>query len=266
MSVNRRTYDPQLDIALGMVPGVSHVNKFGDNLVITTATDPEDIWDVGGIWIPPVVADGAQIHNIKSSSDDDALGGAGAEIIRIFGLDENWHEISELVEMNGGATGPGVDTANEYWRIYRMYVVQNAAGGSNVGNISATANISGTITAQIDIAIGQTLMAIYTVPAKKRAYLAGDPWASINRATGAVVAADMVLLTYGPTNVANGATRTRLEWGIESTGTTVSQLRRRPYESFPEMTDIILRVAAVSATCNISGGFDITLVDDPYIY
>ena len=56
-------------IANGVIEGVSHINKFGRNLLITTVTDPEDITDVGGIYVPPTEA---RIHNIASSDAQDA--------------------------------------------------------------------------------------------------------------------------------------------------------------------------------------------------
>ena len=50
-------------ISLGLVPGVSHINKFGRNSLIDAATVPEDIWDVGGVYVPPTAP---RIHNLRS--------------------------------------------------------------------------------------------------------------------------------------------------------------------------------------------------------
>lgn len=61
--------DSMLQISRGAVIGISHVNKFGRNPIIDTATDPEDIWDAGGLWVPPTAA---RTHNIASSSANDA--------------------------------------------------------------------------------------------------------------------------------------------------------------------------------------------------
>jgi hypothetical protein len=60
--------DFMLDVAMGRVPGVSYINKFGRNPDIDTATVPEDIWDGGGIWVPPTAA---RTHDIVSSSVED---------------------------------------------------------------------------------------------------------------------------------------------------------------------------------------------------
>jgi len=39
-----------LRVALGQIPGYSHINKYGHNPVVEVATDPEDVWGGGGIY------------------------------------------------------------------------------------------------------------------------------------------------------------------------------------------------------------------------
>jgi hypothetical protein len=60
--------DFMLEVAKGNVPGHSHINKFGRNSDIDTATDPEDIWGAGGLWVPPTAS---RTHDIASSSAND---------------------------------------------------------------------------------------------------------------------------------------------------------------------------------------------------
>lgn len=59
---------PSALIPLGLIPEVSSINKFGRNPEIDTATAPEDIWDTGGLWVPPTAP---RIHNLVSSSVED---------------------------------------------------------------------------------------------------------------------------------------------------------------------------------------------------
>jgi len=61
--------DFMLQIALGNVSGYSHINKFGHNSVIDTNTDPEDVWDGGGLYVPPTAA---RIHQFASTDANDA--------------------------------------------------------------------------------------------------------------------------------------------------------------------------------------------------
>ena len=68
-SVNKEFNDFMLEVAKGDVEGHVHINKFGRNSLITTASDPEDIWDGGGVYSPPTTA---RIHNIVSTSAQDA--------------------------------------------------------------------------------------------------------------------------------------------------------------------------------------------------
>jgi hypothetical protein len=56
-------------IPAGLIRGTSHINKFGRNPDVDTADAPEDIWDIGGLWVPPTVP---RLHNIVSSVANDA--------------------------------------------------------------------------------------------------------------------------------------------------------------------------------------------------
>ena len=68
------------------VEGYGTVHKFGYNAGIDTNTDPEDIWDVGGLH-PGLQTAGATTV-VSSDANDTAAGagGSGARTVEIFGL------------------------------------------------------------------------------------------------------------------------------------------------------------------------------------
>ena len=182
-----RTSDFNLEVARSLRGSTIGVNKHGKapNGVQATATD---IWSRADasptqqIWIAPTVA---RIHAIVSSSANDVAGSTGATSVTIWGL-TSWTtaETSEVVTMNG--TTP-VNTANSYVIIHRMRALASAtttAVGINVGTIKATAATDTTITAIIDVAQGQTQMAIYGIPSIQTFYLKRFA-ASINDAAAA---------------------------------------------------------------------------------
>ncbi len=162
------------DVAKGIVFGHYHVNKFGLTNNADSGVDT-DVWDAAAqaVWTAPLAS---RIHEILSSSNEDSdIGGviaqgSGARIIRIFGLiDWDTPEVSEDVIMDGT---DGTDTVNSYVIIHRMAVL--TAGNQstpNIGLITAVAEIEGTVTAQISIGTGQTLMAIYGIPSTQIAYI-----------------------------------------------------------------------------------------------
>lgn len=164
-SVEMANTDYYLEVARGNVTGMTALNKFGSNSDIDTGT--EDVWTGGGTWVAPTTA---RVHDIVSSSasDDGSPAGTGAQTITISGLDANWLEISEVVTMNGTTN---VATANSYIIIYRMQVTTAGSSGTNVGTITATAQTDATVTASINATLGQTLMAIWQVPANKSLYI-----------------------------------------------------------------------------------------------
>jgi hypothetical protein len=324
-------------IPLGLAPGLSHVNKFGRNPAISAATAPEDIWDVGGLWIPPTVA---RVHNIASSSAndtgtlvssgtitsgtatqlidetatfitdgvavDDAVlndtnidhsvvktidsetqltlepshhanqqgsvgfnsgdtyrvvtpASTGASVVHVYGLDENYNEKQEFLIMNGTTNVP---TTSAYWRIFRMHIDGSASRiTNNVGNITATAVTDGTVTAQITAALGQTLMAIYTIPDGKTGLMTSFSASIFKGAVGALADITLRQTKFAGPDGAGGVTEHYLS--LATDGASYVQHQFSPYKVFQERTDVWMRCETSSANdISITGAFDIILVNN----
>lgn len=230
---------------------ISHVNKFGYNPDADTAA--EDVWDAGGVWVGPTVA---RVHDIVSTSiaDDGDPAGTGALTVKIFGLDSDWLEQSEIITMDG--TTP-VETASEYIRIFRMQVLTVGSGGVAAGNITATAQTDSTVTAQITAGQNQTLMAIYTIPAGKVGYMANLHAAALGGSPSGLDATVRLLFTDN----ANGYPKTT-KW-IGSMGRDSYDVDKiwNPFLIVGEKTDIVVEVTPDANNASITSSFDIILVD-----
>lgn len=224
------------------------MKKFGRNPDVDTGAF-EDVWSGGSTWVQPTAA---RKHAIASTNAADAAAGTGAQTVKIFGLDANYLEQSETVTMNGSTA---VNTVNSYIMIHRMSVETAGTGETNAGTITATAETDGTVTAQIDIGEGQTLMAIYQVPANKKGFLE-HYYASLNNAVTAV-SGDIRLMVkpFG------GAWQVKHILGLLATGTS---LFHYDYDLTLELNpkDLIkLRAQTSANNMDVTGGFDIFLTD-----
>ncbi len=254
--------DFALDVARGLVSGITSENKFGRNIEIDSST-LADIWDgghvtggVSPIWVAPTAA---RTHTIASTDANDTSGGSGARTIRIWGL-TSWStaEVSEDVTMN---TGSPPITSNSYVIINRMEVLTKGATSVNIGTITATATTDLTITAQIRPGQGQTQMAIYGLPDTQTAYL-GRLYGNVNKAGGAAGLIDMHLC-YNP-EPANEATNFLVKhtFGLQTVGTSALTINFEAYKTF--VGPGILKVQAASGTndMDVSAGFDLFLADN----
>lgn len=253
-----------VEVAKGRVPGHALLRKFGRNVDTDPAADAtavqigRDVWD-GGIagaapWVPPTTA---RTHQIASSDDEDGGAGTdtGALTLKLFGLDENFHLADETITLTGVTDAP---TARTYTMIYRMQVLTAGSTGSNVGDITATADTDATVTAQITALNNQTLMAIYQIPANTTAQLIRWSFGLGRKGAGAATFADGFLMAMDFGEV----------WRVLDT-TTVS---RDGQNWFDEETDhavlfpaksYVKIVADPSATAqDTHGDFDLLLVDD----
>ena len=255
--------DPFLEIAAGNVAGRSAINKFGRNpdadqiASATAVVIGRDIWDLGiagaTMWLPPTAA---RTHQIASSDDEDGGAGTdtGALTIRIFGLDANYLLQQEDRTLNGTTN---VATVNTYTMIYRMFILTAGSTGRNLGNIDATADVDGTVTARISINNNQTTMAIYQVPADKTGFLY-QSYTNLHKVGGATTFADSALMLkeFG------GVWRLQdsLDLAIEGGGTV-----RHPYTApvlLPAKTYVKMVANPSKDAQDISAGFDLILVDN----
>lgn len=160
-----------LNVEQGVVPNWSYVRKFGRIVNCTTTLTPISS---SGTYQTPT---SAQSLEIISSNANDTSGGTGATKVTVIGLDSSWHEISEIVTMNGTTEVP---LANQYIRVYRMYVSEsgsygNATTPSQLGTITLRNSGAGAtwITLALDgsFGLGQSLCGAYTVPSGYTAYV-----------------------------------------------------------------------------------------------
>lgn len=150
MLLSEKQIDLRFDIGRGLFSNVSHVHKFGFNPDVDSNSDPETVWSAGGLYPWSSLATTQTLYCLSTSASD-------TMDLEIQGLDENYALQTETVTLTGTTA---VTTTNTFIRVFRM----SAAG--NVGTVTArVTSASGTVVAQIDAGKGQTLMAVYTIPA-----------------------------------------------------------------------------------------------------
>jgi len=255
------TKDYNVEVARGLIPGATPVSKFGrnpdcDQAASATAVQlGRSIWD-GGIagavnWVPPTTA---RTHALVSTDDEDGGAGTdtGALTMRILGLDSSFAFQQEDLTLNG--TTP-VNTASAYTMIYRMYVLTAGSTGRNLGDITATAATDSTVTAKISIAMNQTLMAVYQIPAGQTGYLISY-YATLQKSGGAAKFADIFLMSKDDGGV----------WRVRHTVDVVSDANAHVQHffnvpiSFDAKTFVEIRANPSADAQDISAGFELLLM------
>ena len=118
---------------------------------------------------------------ITSSSASDTLAGVGLKKLLIIGLDSNWNEISENIDMNGQIA---VLTSLSFLRVNLLFGESVGSSNGNVGDIyvsSADTHTSGVPDTQVLYAMNASddtdnisnisMFGLYTIPANKRLWL-----------------------------------------------------------------------------------------------
>lgn len=213
--------------------GNSHVHKFGSNLAL--AGPEESIWSAGGLY-PWASLDTAQtIYAISTDAGDTGT-------LEIEGLDENYVLQTTTVTLTGlTAVDTGTTT---FLRDFRMKY-----SGTNAGTITARVTSgTGTVVAQIDEGVAQTLMAVYTVPAQTTAFM-------LNYTVGTGRGDDAHLTLYTREIGEGFQIKSEME-SYQSTNTHDFPIPLR----FEEKTDIDFRASTTSANSLCIVNFDLILV------
>lgn len=234
--------DTFMRAALGQLKDWSVIHKFGENNDVDAA---EDLWDGGGDYSWPAAA---AATTIQSTSANDTAAGTGARTVRVYGLDSNYLSVQEDVTLNGITA---VSLTHQYIRVFRSKVLTAGSVGTNDGTI--TIQHGATTIGRISASMGQTLMALYTIPADYTYGIMTQWYASLsdsnaNRARVALMAREQ-----------GGAWQTKELAGISDSSNYIYPFSMP--QIYPAKTDIKIKVLSVSSTnAQVSGGFDMLLV------
>ncbi len=147
------------DVSKGLIPGHTAV-VISSSVMIPVKDVVNDVWEEGGTL---VYLSAAETMNIVSDDAGDALAGTGARTLRVTGLGAGNDILIEVVNMNGLTN---VLTVNSY--LYPPILTVVTAGGdpskTNLGNITATASVSGDVQSKIAAGIGISKNSHFTVP------------------------------------------------------------------------------------------------------
>lgn len=159
-SISVRPSDFHTEVALGKRQGSSTWNKFGYNLDVASAS-AELIASWGGAF--QYLTTGETIDVVSDSANDVVTTGTGAQSIVVYGVDSNWDEQTEIINMNGLTT---VTTTSTWIGINRISIYLAGTGKQNAGTISVTATTAGYDMAEMPATQGTSQQMIFYVAQK----------------------------------------------------------------------------------------------------
>ena len=233
--------DSPLSIAQGEVSGHSGEHKFGA-VPAMSQNQTGTIWDVNDTNYPWSSWSSAGTVSFPTVNAPD-----NGKKITIVGLDANYNAQSEEITVSSSGA---VTSTNSYIRLYRAYVSE---GATNVAAIDVQK--SSTTVLRINANMGQTLMAIYTVPAGYTAYLM----------QGTATCQDGADATGNMYVRYEGQDAFRIGHSFEVAGDGGQYLYKFAIPiRLPEKTDIDVRATVRSNNARITAAFDMILVQDGY--
>jgi hypothetical protein len=231
-----RTEPFELQVVRNQIQGHKTLFKFGNNSDVDSAL--ETIWSEGGIYAYPSAAIAMKV---SSSSANDDVAGTGARTVVVSGLDENYDEASETVELDGQ---DAVLTTTTFIRVFRAFVVTAGSGGTAAGTIyvgegTVTAGVPDTTYAAIPVGENQTQMAIWTVPAGYTFFITGGTFSASSNNVSQYILGKFLVRPFGSVfrNVADITVNSnvfRYDWEIPL--------------AVPEKSDIEARAIALAGS------------------
>lgn len=226
-----------LGVAARHYDGLSHIHKFGA-VPAMSQNETGTIWDVDDTEYPWASFASASTLTVDRASASDA-----DKQVYIEGLDADYNVINETVTLTN-ATGNA--TTKSFIRVYRAYMVNGSV--TNVGNIDI--KVSSTVVARITAGKGQTLMAVYTVPAGYTGYILKG---TATCQSGADATGDMFVRYSGQASFRVGHTFEVSGGGGEYTYDFPIAI------PIPEKSDIDVRASVRSNNARLTACFDVLL-------
>lgn len=229
-----------LGVAANHYDGLSHVHKFGA-VPAMSQNQTGTIWDVNDTNYPWASFASAGTLSVPAVNASD-----NGKTIRIIGLNASYDEIQEDVTVS---SAEATATSNSFIRVYRAFVTNGSA--TNVANINVQKG--GTTVLRITAGKGQTLMAIYTVPAGYSAYILKG---AATCQDGADATGDMFVRYFG-----ESAFRVGHSFEVCGDGGQYMYDFGIPLR-IPEKSDIDIRASVRSNNARLTAAFDMLLERD----
>lgn len=241
---NRKHYGFQQMVVGGYLTDHSHNHKFGRTPQMSINTTGS-VWDINDTIYPWSALDTPARVNIERNNVlDQGL------VVTVQGLDSDWNYQSEDITITGA------DTLGTllFRRVNRAFIT-SATATTNAGDIDIEAGAAGgTTVARITAERGQTLMAVYTIPAGYIGYL--------YQGTMTVSAAsDATGYMYIRRNGTGTTFRIGHIFEVSGSGGQYTYQFSFP-PAIPEKSDIDVRAAMRSNNGKVTAAFDILLVED----
>ena len=246
-----------LEVARGTFADMQMVVKWGENLTV-----PNGAWEM--ITASSVSSypwpQAATTIRVKAGGDAaDAAAGAGAQTIRVYGLDENLALAEEDITLNANGTLASASTTTTFFRVFRALVLTTGTyGGKNTAAITIEDTAGSNDLLLIEAAEAQTQHCAYSIPAGYTGYMLG--WEAHIQATKP---ADVricfrenlsdVTTPFSPTRVVF------IEHGVE--GETQNQ-PTSVMAVLPGGSDIWIEAEGGGAATQVSAAMEILLVKD----
>lgn len=234
MGYSKYLNDQGIDIARGLIVDTGHINKFG--FTGSDANGTATVWDDNGTTAVYPYPAAAPVTVTSSNGTAD-----NGKVVEVQGLDANYNELVEELVVGGAPS------AVPFLRVFRARMTET----TNTGKISLTQGT--TVAAAILAGNGQTLMAVYTVPAGKKGFICKFQ-GSMDKANASV---KFKLYCREPDD--NGVFRLIGQWGTQG-GNPVTYDYPVPL-MIPEKSDIRVDVET-GASCGCGAIFDVILVDE----
>jgi hypothetical protein len=229
-----------LQIAKGLVNGVSQIQKSGRNPNITSASAPEDMWNGSAVYSGfPLGA--PEVLRFSSSSASDT--GTLTYMYLASNTSTIWQ--SATVTLNGTTPVLGVSA-------YRVHTASysNVGQTPNLGTITCQHNVTTTnVFFQMPIGTCQTYVSVYTVPFGSTAFVK-SVFAGVNTTTSMALQHALWIRESGK------SPRLRRNGSFTN---TLNYLDENVLLKLPALTDITLRITSTTSnTAQVCvGGFDL---------
>jgi len=240
-----------LQVSRGHIPGHSPVNKFGASPEVALNTK-EDVWDGAGQY---TFLTTAAITHIRAGLDSATTQGARIEV---RGLDANWELVVQTKDLDGANSTTEVALDTPLIRVFRMKVLENAVMDQDIW-AGDDDFIVGAASAIIQAGNNQTLMAIYTVPAGKTAYMTSY-YGNVTDTTNKTPTSTEIGL-WAADRARGYEFQLKHQMGIaEAAGGF--QHNFSPYYKFSEKTDIKITALPADEPAHIHAGFDLIVIEN----